>query len=371
MNAAPMGFQELILILMSLGGFGVAANPGAPPAAEILRYAPDDAEVMGYLDVEAVVPKNWDAFKALPQQPTIKASPRAVRALADAIGQVEAARAQVKAAAGFDPVTDVKSVAGFVTFHGKADPSVLVAVRGRFAPDTVERIGKQVGGTTSVVDGRALLVSPDASMAVALAADGTLLGGTTAWVKQRVQGWQPRRGPLGDKAGPLLDERPFFHLSARLAPATVKQIVADVSDPGGRDVLTGAEHAALSLYWNGVGWTFTARTAAGFARGLLATEGLVPLLRAGHLYLRGLARVGLAMVDSYPDPAVAQVAAHKADLIKLVDSMTGDGSFAVALDRKESERRVSVRLTSKSLSEVLPVAGLMIPGAVAWAALNR
>jgi hypothetical protein len=366
-----MGFQELILILMSLGGFGVAQNPAAPPAAEILRYAPEDAEVMGYLDVEAVVPKNWDALKALPQQPAIKASPAAVRALAEVIGQAEAARAQVKAAAGFDPVTDVKSVAGFVTFHGAADPSVLVSVRGRFAPDLVERIGKQAGGTTSVVGGRTLLVSPDAKMALVLTADGTLLGGSVDWVRPRIQGWQPRRGPLADKAGPLLDEKPFFHVSARLAPATVKMIAAEVADPGGRDILTGAEHAALSLFWNGVGWTFTARSAAGYARGLLATEGAVTILRAGHLYLRGFARVGLAMVDSYPDPTAAQLAAHKAELLKLIDTTTGDGNFTVGLDRKEAERRVALRLTGKSLSEVLPVAGLLVPAGIGLAMMQR
>jgi hypothetical protein len=65
---------------------------------------------------------------------------------------------------------------------------------------------------------------------------------------------------------------------------------------------------------------------------------MVSVLHAGHHYLRGFARLGLSVLDSYPEPAMAQLAARRAELVRLVDSMTCDGTFVVAFDRKESER---------------------------------
>src|SRR6266508_1130443 len=95
--------SEIILILLSLGGFGVAPDPAAPPAAEILKYAPDGAEAFVYLDVAAALPRNWQALEKLAEQPAIKGSKEATRAVANLVAQARALRAQARAAAGFDP----------------------------------------------------------------------------------------------------------------------------------------------------------------------------------------------------------------------------------------------------------------------------
>lgn len=357
-----VGFSEIILILLSLGGFGVSQNPAAPPTAEVMRYAPEDAEVMAYLDGEAVVAKNWETLKLLAREPMVQSSPEAVRIVSHILSEAEKTRAMIKSGAGFDPITDVRSAAVFVSFRGSEEPAFLVVGRGKFATDTVDRLVKKMGGTRSVVSDRPMLSAPDGRYALTIAADGTFLGGTKTLVEQRLGSWQPKKGPLYDKAAELLDDKPFFAVVARMAPATAKQHGEATKEPLLRDMILGIDNMGVALYWNAVALNVTARTAAGYARAALVAEGIVPLTRASSLGARGLARVLLAALESYTsDPMIAAIVAHRADAIRFVDRMTGDGSFAVAFDKKDAERRISLRMTGKSLSEVLPAMVAFVP----------
>jgi hypothetical protein len=135
-----------------------------------------------------------------------------------------------------------------------------------------------------------------------------------------------------------------------------------------RDLLIGQESSAFAVSWNGVWWSYTARSPAGCQRALLATDGVIQLTRAGHLALRGVSRVGLALVDSYAaEPGVAEIVAHKQDLLRIVDGWSGDGTFVVTVDRQAAARGVTARLRGKSLAEVLPLAGLAVIGALSAA----
>ena len=358
-----MGLSEIVVILLSLGGFGVVADPAAPSAAEVLKYAPADAELVVHLDVAAVAPRNWQALEKLTDAPAVKASKDAARKIGKLVASARAARAQAKTAAGFDPVTDVQSATGFLTFHGKGEPDGLFVLRGKFPATTLDHIAGTVGGTRSVIEGHVMITSPDGKFSMVQAADGVLIGGTTLLVKERAGAYTPRRSALGDAATPGLDGKPFFYATLRLSPATLLFFSRDVSDPLAIDFFTGVQDLSFGLYWNGLGASFATRTAAGYGRGLLAVDGSVSMLRAGHLYLRGVARLAAAIVDSYAvkSPEVAGFAAHRVELLKLIDESTGDGSFQVAVDKKDSDRRVNLRLTGKSLSDVLPLAGLIVP----------
>src|SRR5438067_13719475 len=98
-----MGFSEAILILLALGGFAARENPSAPPATEVLRFAPEDADVMVYADLEAVLPPNYQTFQNLPSDPSIRALPQQVQHdLAGAIRDAEKGRAELRDKSGVD-----------------------------------------------------------------------------------------------------------------------------------------------------------------------------------------------------------------------------------------------------------------------------
>src|SRR5262245_22230565 len=127
-----MGAGELILLLLSLSGFGVTADANAPSADEVLRYAPDDASYMLALDAQAVVPNNWAAFIRLPNEPAIAGVPELKGELQKGVKELEEGRRSAQQMLGFDPVADVKSIAAFVVIDGKKEPDFIIAVRGKF-----------------------------------------------------------------------------------------------------------------------------------------------------------------------------------------------------------------------------------------------
>src|SRR5262249_18497984 len=118
-----MGVGELIVLLLSLGNFGVQANANAPSAAEITKYAPDSADAMVYIDLQQVVPNNWATLLALPDQPSIKSSPELSKGVQDVVLQAKGGLEMMKSKLGFDPVHDMYSLSMWVQYQDKGDPS--------------------------------------------------------------------------------------------------------------------------------------------------------------------------------------------------------------------------------------------------------
>ncbi|HET9989640.1 MAG TPA: hypothetical protein VFQ65_14005, partial [Kofleriaceae bacterium] len=110
------------------------------------------------------------------------------------------------------------------------------------------------------------------------------------------------------------------------------------------------------------GWTFTDSTAAGLEQMAQLSDGVVDVLRAAQIAPRGFAKIAIAALDSYKglNKQVDALLAHKSDLNKLVTAYTGDGQFKSKIDKDAKTMRLNVRLTGKSLSEVVPV-GVVVP----------
>jgi hypothetical protein len=103
------------------------------------------------------------------------------------------------------------------------------------------------------------------------------------------------------------------------------------------------------------------------------SEGVADLLRAAQIAPRGFAKIVLGALESYRgiNKQVDAMLAHKADITKIVESYTGDGTFKVKIDKDPKAMKLTVRLTGKSVSEVVPF-GVVIPmGAVGWLMLAR
>ena len=129
---------------------------------------------------------------------------------------------------------------------------------------------------------------------------------------------------------------------------------------------------AWGIYPDGVGWTWIDNNKAGLDSMEMMSQGVLELFKAGQIAPRAMAKIVLGGIDSYKgmNKQVDMVIAHKADVLKIIDMYSGDGTFKVAINKDPSKLRLDVRATGKSLSEVMP-AGLMLPGAAFFLLVGR
>ena len=368
-------FVQFLTVLLSLSDFGVGPNPKAPAAPEVTRYGAEGAELFIYVDVEAVLPRNHRALMKLPVSPALKDAPDMREAIQGAVAQVEAARMKFAETTGIDPVKDVRSVAVWLDLDG-GEPSGLMAVRGAFPADWSDRV-RHLAGEYREVDGRTMVRIGDAAAGVT--ADGQLLLGTPALVEPRLgKRWRPVAAPAGSAgavARQALAVRPIA--TAVLVPsAAMTEMVRSATD--GEKIpaafIAGQKHSAWSVHHDGVSWTYAARDADGYRTALLASEAALDLMRAGHLFGRGVARAIMAglRAQAGDEPEVQALLAREKEILQLVERVTGDGRFKATVGRQAARRTVSVRARGRSLSEVVPLAGVLpLAGAGAWLTFAR
>jgi hypothetical protein len=359
---------KLLTVLLGLPSFGVEPDPAPPSAAEVTRYAPAQSDFTVYADLQAFVPNNYQALTSLPSLPQISADKQASAAAGGLVSQIEMGRAMIKATQGLDPVTDVKWVAAWITLPDAGDPSVIAVVRGNFPADLLDKIGAGTGAKPRKVGGGQMVALPD-GQSCGVAADHALLCGTTALVQARLAtGWKPAKVPA--QLTRMLDGKPFLVLASSPSAKAIRRISREFSGDEAalaRDLVGGHTFAAMAFAHDGLSWTWTDRSAKGYARALLASEGMLELMRAGHLGTRGLVRLVLAGLGSYvsQSPEVAAIDRHQADILRVVESFTGDGTFQAKVDRDAAGRTVSVRAWDKELARVVPgVGAAVIAGAL-------
>ncbi len=370
------GFVKLLTVLLSLANLGVEPNPAAPPSAEVLRYAPGHADAMAYLDFGAFVPNNYAALKSLPTNPQIKHDKHA-RAAADKLVQtIDGGLAMVKNMVGIDPVTDVKWASAWMTYPAKGDPKVLAIARANLPADFMQRLAKLSGSKVDSLPNGQLMAGPDGEV-IALTKDGYLLFGDSRLVKARVRtSWRPRAH--FHNLPKVLDGKPFLVVASAPSRTATRRFSKEISDPDEvllRDLATGHKFAAIALAHDGVSWVWEARTSEGLRHARMFSEGMIDLLRAGHLTTRGMVKTVMPILASYArvQPELAMISKYEKQIIAGVDSMIGDGQFQVKIDADPKTRTLSVHAWDKELSRVLPMAGVIpvMAGAGAFFALAR
>ena len=368
-------FVQFLTVLLSLSDFGVGANPKAPGAAEVTRYGAEGAELFIYVDVEAVLPRNHRALMKLPLSAGLKDAPEMREAIQAAVTQVEAVRMKFAETTGVDPVKDVRSVAVWLDLDG-AEPTGLMAVRGRFAAGWAERL-QHLTTERREVDGQTMIRLGDAAAGVT--ADGQLLLGTPALIEPRLgKRWKPVAAPAGSAAAvarQALAGRPIA--TAVLVPSAAMTAMVQSATDGEKipaAFIAGQQHSTWSVHHDGLSWSYAARDADGYRTALLASEAALDLMRAGHLFGRGVARAIMAGLRAQAggEPEVQALLAREKEILQLVEQVTGDGRFKATVGRQAARRTVTVRARGRSLSEVVPLAGVLpLAGAGAWLMLGR
>ncbi len=358
------GIAEVISLLLSLSGFGLQANAKAPTADQALRYALPDADIVVHFDVASVIPGNFRALTQLADQPQIKASPELAKLVREAVTELEGPRGLVKAQTGIDFVTDFWDTTAFFQIVPQHDPQFVIASHGHFTAQMIDKIAAAAHGNVTKVGG-AEWAAVGGDKAIGLTKDGVLLGGTTQLVMDRMaDAWKPpghgKDTTLG-YAADAITGKPVLAIVLTLSQAARTDLAAQIGPGLASDLVRRHKMASLALYHDGVGWSWVDTTKGGLDSMAELSDGAIDLLRAAQVAPRGFAKVLLGAIDSYKgDPRVDQIIAHKADIMKIVDSYVGDGQFKTKVDKDPSGLRLNVRVTGKSLSEVVPL-GVVVP----------
>jgi hypothetical protein len=365
------GIVELITLLLSLSGFGVQPNPKAPSADVSLQYALPDPDIVVHFDAATVVPNNYKLLTALPNKPEIKASPELTQIVRQVIGQIEGARGMAKGATGIDLSTDVNDATVFLKLVPQKDPSFVATVHGKFSTGVVDKIAKLTKGTVTRVGNTMMVEMGPDDPALGVTKDGVMIVGTAGLVKDRLQdAWRaPAHGPgtnLG-YAAEVINAHPVYAVVVTMSPAARKQATQSI---GGKNFLTDviARHKLMtfSVFADGIGWTWIDSNRAGLDSMEMMSQGVLELLKAAQIAPRGIAKVLLGGLDSYKgtNKQIDQLLRRTGDVLKLIDTYTGDGNFRQTINKDPAKLRLDVRAQGKSLSEVVS-AGILIPGAAA------
>jgi hypothetical protein len=372
-----MELTGIFSVLLALSGFGVDANPRAPTADQVLEHAVPDADLVAYVDVSAIVPRNFKALTDLPRDPMIRQSPDMLRATQEIVKEAQAGRAMVQGLSGIDLVTDISSVTAYVRYdHGKSDFNGVVEVRGHFPPDLIAKIAKTSGAHVDTIDGRSA-IALDRKTYLGMSQSGSILVGTPALVRPRLgNNWRaparPHRSALARMAT-ALDEKPFAMYAFQPSRGLIREVARRGHDNYGVDLLKDTQLAIFSLRADGVMWAGYMRSRRGAERLALASDGLVDLMRAAQIAPRGFVKIAVASLDSYRGKSkdLDVLIRHKNDLLKIVDQYTGDGKFRAQIDKDPRERSVVVHALAGHISEVLPIGFLVPMGVIGYLTEGR
>ncbi|MBA3817757.1 MAG: hypothetical protein H0X17_02615 [Deltaproteobacteria bacterium] len=378
------GIVEVITLLLGLSGFGLQPNPKAPTADQALQYAMPDADLVVHVDVASMVGNNYKVLTGLANQPQIKASPELAKMVRQAVGEIDGFRGIAKAATGLDVTTDISDATLFLKLPTTPNtkPRMLIAARGKFTTQTIDKIGKMAGAVVRIGAGAMIELgkAPDEEIgAIAVTRDGTFLAGRTELVRDRLaDAWRaPVRTPSSGlaHAADVITAKPVFAISLAMSPAARKAVLADIGPTKGvhTDIIQRHKLATFSVFRDGIGWTWIDSSRTGLDAMHQMSEGMMELLRAAQIAPRGFAKIMMGALESYrgTNKQIDELIRRKADITKIIESYTGDGSFKVQIDKNPAALRLTARATGKYLSEVVP-AGFFIPvGAFGWLMVGR
>jgi len=363
----PFGIVEVIALLLGLSGFGLQNNPKAPTPDQALEYAMPDPDVVAHFDAASVVPGNYKVLMQLADQPQIKQSPELVKMVKQLVNEVEGARGLAKSMSGIDFTTDISDATVFFRFVPQAkNPDMVLEVHGKFGTVMLDKIGKMTGkAPTKIGAGQLVETGPD-SPALALTGSGVLLVGQATYLKERLAAtWKAPSHAPGTALGyiaEILANKPVFALSLTLSPAARKELTGKFEHPNFlSDIINRHKVAAFAVYHDGIGFVWGDSTKQGLDDMGETLDGFVDILRAAQIAPRGVAKMFLGALGSYKgDKRVDDLIRHKADLVKIMESYSGDGNFKVQRDVDAKNLKLSVRLSGKTLSEVVPL-GFVAP----------
>jgi hypothetical protein len=249
-------------------------------------------------------------------------------------------------------------------------------VHGKFNAATLDKLAR-AAGRASIKAGAGAWFDAGGNNAVGVTKNGVLIAGTSSLVKDRINAsWRAPALTSGNLAyaKEVLGQKPVFAFVMNLSSTARAEALANLKGQNFvTDVIKRHKLVSFSVHRDGIGWSWIDSSRSGIESTAQMSDGMVDILRAAQIAPRGIAKVVLGGLDSYrgTNRQIDELIRHKNDLTKIIQSYTGDGQFKAQIDKDPKTLKLSVRLTGKSLSEVVPLGGLLPIGGLSWLMLGR
>jgi hypothetical protein len=253
----------------------------------------------------------------------------------------------------------------FVRLAASGDPTFLSVSHGKFTPAQITKIAA-TAHLQPIKVGGGMMIDLGDKPAIGITKSGVMLGGTPALVRDRLaDGWKAPSHAAGTNLGyaaDIINGKPVFAVVMTMAKSPRERLKQAVGENFVGDLITRHKAAAFVVYHDGIGWTWVDTTKAGFDAMTMVSDGMLDVMRAAQIAPRGIAKIMIGGLESYrgKNPQLDDVITHKDEILKLVNTYSGDGNFKVAQSKDATAMKLVVRATGKTLSEVLP-AGLVLP----------
>ena len=359
MEAASPLISTYLWFLQLVMGLGGPAVAPAPDVTEVERYAVQDSTHFVYLHLGAVLPNGHTFLKGLADVPAVRDTPDLKTFVTHQLSQLDSALQGLRETAGLDVLKDLEWLSIWIRYDEDGQAEGLLVVRGDFAPSLLKRIG---GGEVATLAGYPTLRELTKPAVVTQVGENVLLLGREGLVQKALTASSHTgRGRLADELPTLLEDNPRLILASVPSEASRKAFSPKTTGLAARlleGFLTKHRFASLSLGKKGLRWAWQTDDVSQVDDARRVSEGLLDLLRASHLLLRGFGRVSTGLATELLREASPRernvILNHHESLLQLLFNSTGDGHFEAqaVVDRANATVRVEAR--GQNLHEVFP-----------------
>lgn len=356
---------KVVFVVALAPSFGVTPNPQPPSVHDFARYAPTSPDLTFYVDVGALLPRNYQALKDLAATPLIQDVPAWRAGAAKLESEAELGRGLIRTSLGIDPLSDLESITLWwkMADDKESDDFVLVA-RGHFPADLVDRIAKMAGKPTHTLQGHTVLTVPDERVSVAMPKPGVLLVTTPGLVDDRLQpSWKPPH--IDRRITRIIREHPAIFAVSKPSTNAIDRWRAALAghDQVIREMILDHQLAAFSLSHHKLSLLWQSRSARGFERAELMGRAVMDLTRATHLMSRGMGWVMLAGLTGHlDDDYMSALASHRQQLRRLMVDLLGLGDLRGSVTAHKSSKAVRVQLKGPAVDAM--AASILVAGII-------
>jgi hypothetical protein len=306
------------------------------PADQITMGLPPDCELVGYADLRGAYGRFDAMMQGLRTQSWVAGSPEFSEALAELLAEVGTSSTEMTAALGFNPLTDLTSVAGCARLTTRADgfpaPEFLLIWRGNFPETSATTVGAAMElGAVTLSNGQSVPGEGNEAFTWGMVSPspGLLLVGTDAMLVPRVS------GALVDEAASSLPDSVLGRM-ASTASTGVYAFAAFQPSEGARALMMSDGPQSVTELVSGLDriiWSVgragattvevRARNADSHRDYELMLGGLAELSRAAPDAMWAFAHIALGLLspdDPEIDASVRQLLAHRDEALAWLET---------------------------------------------------
>lgn len=347
----------IFLLVFGLNAVGEPSQPANP--AEVMRYAPAQADVFVHANIDAIVQPGWKWLNDLQNEAFIKNSPDVSRELANGLQKIEGAAKAFEQETGVDLFKDIQHASFWYRADSATDDdaiSLLFSIKGSFKADLLESAVKGKGSHKTIGGNTVYFNSSKDFAAFQIGTDYVLLGSPSLVEARAEKGFAAPMSSQIKRWKKKLQGNPVIVLSVEPG-ANLRGLIKSEGAPASiSGIVEGLSFLDIGLFAKGIDIDLDASSQDSYERFTMFFDGIVDLCRATQTSTRGVARTVLAILSesdpSLPPPIRLALKDRKA-LLNFILKHTGEGDFKLNNTSNNASMALRYEMRAGHVREVL------------------